>query len=372
MDTLTATAPATFDHPAAAPERTVTSVRVRKHRLPWGRIITGAAILAIGASGVAGYVRYSAGFVTTDDSFLEGDVHPVSPRINGTIIRVLIDDNAHVAAGQPLAEIDPADLNLAVKASEGDLAQARANEMAVTAQIARAQADVETAAARVKQNAAQLELAGLDLHRTETLTHTGAVSEQALDQARAAYDGAQAAQQSLVSARASAEAGLAAARAQHSVALAQIERAEAALGVAKLQSDYTIVRAPSAGRIAKKTVEVGQRVQPGQPLMAVVSDRVWVVANFKENQLGQLRPGERAEVRVDAVDGRVLQGVVESFSPGTGAEFSLLPADNATGNFTKVVQRVPVKILLSDGSLDGLAARLSPGLSAFVRVSVSH
>ncbi|MGA2017307.1 MAG: HlyD family secretion protein [Opitutaceae bacterium] len=370
MNTLAATVPTTLDRPAPAPDRTAAKVKARRLRLPWARIIAGAAVLAIAVSGIAGYLRYSAAFVTTDDSFLEGDVHPVSPRINGTIIRVLIDDNAHVEAGQPLAEIDPADLNLAVKASEGDLAQARANEMAVTAQIARAQADVETAAARVKQNAAQLELAKLDLHRTETLTHTGAVSEQALDQARATYDSAQAAQQSLVSARESAEAGLAGAQAQHAAALAQIQKAEAALAVAKLQSDYTIIRAPSGGHVAKKTVEVGQRVEPGQPLMAVVSDRVWVIANFKENQLARLRPGERAEVRVDAVDGRVLQGVVESFSPGTGAEFSLLPADNATGNFTKVVQRVPVKILLSDGSLDGLAARLSPGLSAIVRVSV--
>ncbi len=370
MNTITSTVPATFDHPSAAPDRAVTNVKVRGFRLPWGRIIAGAAVLAVAASGIASYLRYSAGFVTTDDSFLEGDVHPVSPRIDGTIIRVLIDDNAHVESGQPLAEIDPADLNLAVQASEGDLAQARANEMAVTAQIARAEADVETAAARVRQNAAQLALAELDFHRTETLTHSGAASEEALDQARAAFDAAQAAQQSLVSARASAEAGLAASRAQHSVALAQIEKAEAALGFAKLQSDYTVIRAPSAGRIAKKTVEVGQRVQPGQPLMAVVSDRVWVVANFKESQLARLQPGERAEVKVDAVDGRVFDGVVESFSPGTGAEFSLLPADNATGNFTKVVQRVPVKIMLSDKSLEGLAARLSPGLSAIVRVSV--
>jgi membrane fusion protein (multidrug efflux system) len=351
-------------------DRPVADVRPRRLSLPWGRILAAAAAAAVAVSAVTAYVRYSAGFVATDDSFIEADVHPVSPRVSGTILRVLIDDNAHVEAGQPLAEIDPADLNLAVRASEGDLAQARANETAVTAQIARARADLEAAAARVTENAAQLELAGLDFHRAETLTRTGAASEQALDQARATFDGARAAQQSLVSAHASAEAGLASAEAQHAVALAQIEKAEAALGTAKLQSDYTVIRAPSAGRVAKKTVEVGQRVQPGQPLMAVVSDRVWVVANFKENQLARLRAGERAEVRLDAVDGRVFQGVVESFSPGTGAEFSLLPADNATGNFTKVVQRVPVKILLSDESQDGSSGRLYPGLSAVVRVIV--
>jgi len=368
MNALTATA--AIDHPTLATDRPVTGVRTRGRRLPWRRILAGGAILAAAGSAIGAYLHYSAGFVATDDSFLEGDVHPVSPRINGTVIRVLIDDNAHVETGQPLAEIDPADLTLAVKASEGDLAQARANETEVTAQIARAQADVEAAAARIRQNAAQLELAELDYHRMDTLLRSGAASSQALDEARTAFDAAQAAQQSLVSARASAEAGLAAARAQHAVALAQIQKAEAALGVARLQFDYTVIRAPSSGRVAKKTVEVGQRVQPGQPLMAIVSDRVWVVANFKENQLARLRPGERAEVRVDAVDDRVFQGVVESFSPGTGAEFSLLPPDNATGNFTKIVQRVPVKILLDEASLDAAAARLSPGLSAIVRVSV--
>jgi membrane fusion protein (multidrug efflux system) len=140
--------------------------------------------------------------------------------------------------------------------------------------------------------------------------------------------------------------------------------------MAKLQVDYTIIRAPSAGRIAKKTVEVGQRLQPGQPLMAVVSDQVWVVANFKESQLAHLRIGEKVDVKVDAVEGRTFQGVLDSFSPGTGAKFSLLPPDNATGNFTKVVQRVPVKILIPSESLDTSSRQLAPGLSAVVKVSV--
>jgi membrane fusion protein, multidrug efflux system len=372
MNTLTAISPTETEYPAFAPVRPVTEVKepAKWLLLPWRKILAGAAIATVAATGIGSYVYYAAGFESTDDAFLEGDVHPISPRINGTVAKVLVDDNAHVEAGQPLVEIDPADLNLAVQGSEADLAQARANADEVTSQIARAQADVETATARIAQNAAQLKLAELDFHRMEQLLHTGAESTQSLDEARATFDAAQATQQSLNSARASAEAGLASAQAQRAVALAEVQKAEAALGTAKLQVDYTIIRAPSTGRIAKKTVEVGQRLQPGQPVMAVVDDQVWIVANFKENQLAHLRPGEKVNVRVDAVDGQSFQGVVDSFSPGTGAQFSLLPPDNATGNFTKIVQRVPVKIRFAHESLAASASRLSPGLSAVVKVSI--
>jgi membrane fusion protein (multidrug efflux system) len=372
MNTLTATIPAQTEYSEFAPARPVakTQAPARWRLLPWGKILTGAAIAIVAVTGIGSYVYYAAGFESTDDAFLAGDVHPISPRIDGTVAKVLVDDNAHVEAGQPLVEIDPADLNLAVQGSEADLAQARANADQVTAQIARAQADVETAAARITQNAAQLKLAELDFHRMERLVNTGAASTQSLDEARATFDAATAAQQSLIAARVSAEAGFAAAQTQRAVALAQVQKAEAALSTAKLQVDYTIIRAPSTGRIAKKTVEVGERLQPGQPVMAVVDDQVWVVANFKENQLAQLRPGEKVNVKVDALDGQVFSGVVDSFSPGTGAQFSLLPPDNATGNFTKIVQRVPVKIRFVGDSLAASASRLSPGLSAVVKVSV--
>ena len=370
MNSLTATAPAGIAQPVIAPDRPIISVRTRGRRIPWVKALAGAAALVVAVSAGWSYLMYAADFETTDDSYLAGDVHPISARINGTVARVLIDDNAHVEAGQPLVEIDPADLKLAVKASEGELAQSRANENQAAAQIIRAQADLEAASARVAQNAAELELAGLNFHRMETLASTGAASNQALDEARATFDAAQATQRSLVSAQAAAEAGLVSARAEHASAVAQIEKSEAALAIAKLQVDYTVIRAPSAGRVAKKTVEIGERVQPGLPLMAIVSDRVWVIANFKEGQIAHLRAGEKARVRIDAIDGRTFEGVVESFSPGTGAEFSLLPPDNATGNFTKIVQRVPVKIVLAEASLDGAGGRLYPGLSANVKVSL--
>ena len=374
MNSLVATIPAQSDFTSAAPVRPVvqpeTSVSVR--RLPWGRILGGTALLAAIGTALGSYVYHAAGLESTDDSFLEGNVHPVSPRINGTVSRVLVDDNAHVEAGQPLVELDPADLNLTAQGAEADLAQARATATQVTAQIARAQADLEAATARIAQNAAQLKRAELDFRRMAVLgaDNVGAISKQDLESSRAQFDAAQATQQSLIAEKASAEAGLAAVQSQSAVALAQIQKAESTLGIARLQAGYTVVRAPSAGRVARKSVEVGQRLQPGQPVMSVVSDDVWIVANFKENQLAQLRTGEKVEVKVDALPGQVFQGVIDSFSPGTGAKFSLLPPDNATGNFTKVVQRVPVKIVFAAGSLGSAVARLAPGLSAGVTVSI--
>jgi membrane fusion protein (multidrug efflux system) len=372
MNTLTANSPIVIEQPAFTPAKPVVSAKPRGRRLPWGKLLAGAALVTVLAGGIAGYVHHAAGFVTTDDSFLEGHVHPVSARINGTVARVLVDDNAHVEAGQPLAELDPADLNLAVQASEAELAQARANETQTAAQIARAEADVKAADARLAQTNAQLTRAELDFRRAEMLMRgeAGAISQQAFDAARAEFDAAQANQASLVSVRTSAEAGLAAAQAQRAVAVAQIQKAEAALRTAQLQVDYTIIRAPNAGHIAKKTVEVGQRLQPGQPLMAIVSDQVWVVANFKESQLKHLRVGQKVEVEVDAIEGRTLRGTLESFSPGTGAKFSLLPPDNSSGNFTKIVQRVPVKIVFDPASLGDAATRLAPGLSTLVKVNV--
>lgn len=368
MTTLATTAPADF-----VPDLVVTpAATTPRRRLPWAKILLGSAAVALIAAGAGSYLHYTAGFESTEDSFLEGNVHPVSPRVNGTVLRVLVDDNAHVVAGQPLVELDPADLDLAVQGSVADLAQARAGADQVNAQILRAQADVETAIAHIAENQAQLTRAELDFHRMEILASdkVGAISQQDFEVARATYDSARATEQSLLAQRASAEATLTAVQAQRAVALAQIQKAESALAAAKLQAGYTIILAPSAGRIAKKNVEVGQRLQPGQPILAVVSDQVWVVANFKESQLAHLRAGAKVDIHVDAVEGRTFHGTVDSFSPGTGAKFSLLPPDNATGNFTKVVQRVPVKILITPDSIGDAAARLAPGLSAFVKVSV--
>jgi membrane fusion protein (multidrug efflux system) len=356
---------------AFAPPNSAVPRTARRARLPWSRIVAGAAIAAAAAAGIGGTIYRETGFESTDDAYLAGDVHPVSPRISGTVARVLVDDNARVKAGDPLVEIDPADLNLAVLGAEADLAQARASADQAAAETARARAEVDAAAGRIAQNAAELTRAQLDLHRMQFLASDSvrAISRQQLDSYTAAFDSARAARAALLAERAASEAALASAQAQAAVASARIGKAFAALGAARLQVDYTILRAPVSGRVARKDVEAGQRLQPGQPVMAIVEDQVWVVANFKESQLARLRVGQKVDVSVDASSERGFTGTVESFSPGTGAEFSLLPPDNSTGNFTKVVQRVPVKILLSPESLGAGAGRLFPGLSAVVTVA---
>src|SRR5580658_3157954 len=214
-----------IDAPDAVGSARPEEKRQPAQHLPWRRIIPASALAIVAVLGTAKYLRYAAGFVSTDDSYLEADVHPISPRINGTVSEVLVQDNQHVEAGQPLVAIDPADLSLAVQAGEGDLAQAQADQKRVVAEIARARAEVEAAGARIAQNAAQLELARLDFNRAKALTLDGADSTQALDQAKAAYLAAQGAQRSLVAARDSAQADLDAAQAQNAVASAEVQKA---------------------------------------------------------------------------------------------------------------------------------------------------
>ncbi|HWA08641.1 MAG TPA: HlyD family secretion protein [Opitutaceae bacterium] len=376
MSTLVETAPAAPAYAGLTPARPAAPARTAKtaRRWPGRKLLLGAGASLLAAAGISLYVYRAAGVESTDDAYLEGHVHPISARINGTVARVLVDDNVRVQAGQPLVELDPADLDLAAQEAAAGLAQARANGEQAAAQVARAEADVTAAAARITQNAAELKRAQLDLKRSEFLagTDAGAIPVQQLDAARAAFESAQAAEQSLQAQHRAAQAALTAARAQQAVAAAQLARAAAGLDNARLQTGYTVIRSPVAGRVAKKSVEAGQRLQPGQPLLAVVDDDVWIVANFKESQLAHLRPGQKVTVRVDAIDGRAFTGVVQSFSPGTGARFALLPPDNSTGNFNKVVQRVPVKLLFTPDSVGADADRLFPGLSAVVAVDVRH
>jgi membrane fusion protein (multidrug efflux system) len=157
---------------------------------------------------------------------------------------------------------------------------------------------------------------------------------------------------------------------EYAVARAAIDQAKVALNDAQLQLSYTNLKAPASGRIGRKSVEVGQRVQPGQPLLAIVENQVWVVANFKETQLKRMHPGQETEVKLDALPSHIFKGKVDSVAPASGAQFSLLPPDNATGNFTKIVQRIPVKVVLEPQSIKGFESLLTPGMSAVVSVTV--
>jgi membrane fusion protein, multidrug efflux system len=302
-----------------------------------------------------------------------------------------------------------------ISTAQAALTESQAGVPVARAAVKSAEAGVESAKAQVSQADVNLEKLRADYVRYSSLSQAGAISKQQFESAKAAYNVAQAerrtanqgvrqaqatlaqAQQGVASAQAkvaqaqqgiaSAQAGLSKSRGglqqakstalqtkvnqgQFSASEAAIAQAEASLKDAKLQLSYTTITAPTAGIIGRKSVEVGQRVQPGALTMAIVDPNVWVIANFKETQLERMRPGELVEVKLDTFPNHVFSGKLQSVSPASGAQFTLLPPDNATGNFTKIVQRIPVKILLAPQSLKGYESLISPGMSAEVSVSV--
>lgn len=364
---------------AFSEDEPITIERTAPRAVPWPAsrrpvfAKVGFAALGVAAAVLAtGYVLNSSRYETTDNAYIEGDVHPVSSRVAGDVAEVFVDDNAEVRCGQLLARLDARDFEIRVRTAEADLAKAAAGVAQAEAALLAAQAQSRQADANIASAEAQAARARLDFGRAEKLFDEAnpVISKQEYDAFRAGCESAsgaegasRAAQEAASATVHSMEAGLASARANR-------ELAQAALDNAKLQLSYTDIVAAADGHIAKKSVQTGQRVQPGQALMAVVSTDWWLVANFKENQLGRIRPGQTAEVSIDALPGRKLRGTVESLAPGTGSKFSLLPPDNATGNFLKVVQRVQVKIVFAQSEMGELCAHVRPGLSTEVAVLV--
>jgi membrane fusion protein (multidrug efflux system) len=328
---------------------------------------------------------HSYHFVETDDAYIVGHLHQISPQLQNQVKEVLVTENQTVRAGDVLVRLDPLEAQLAVQKSQAALEQARAQENQTAAaaaqadaQIAEAKARVLQAKAQLTQTAAQLELARLTLNRNERLfTKGGVIAQSDLDTVRnafAAADAARAANDANVTAAesslVSAEAAQKSAHAQIAAASASVAVAESEVHDAERKLSYTTITAPAAGRVGNKAVEVGNYVLPGQILFSIAGTDVWIIANFKETQLARMSPGQDVGITVDAVPGQKLHGKVESVSPASGAQFALLPPDNATGNFNKVVQRVPVKISLDAESLRVAGDRLRLGLSAVVNVRV--
>ena len=318
---------------------------------------------------------YGRSHVSTDDAQVDGHIVPVLAKVGGYVTAVNVNENQPVAADAPLVQIDDAEYRVRLAQAEADLAaaQATAGGNGVTGQ---AQAQVATAAgqsaassAQVQAARANMEKAESDLARYRELADKQIVSKLQLDAAQAAAEAARANYTAVQRTAAAAGAGVSSAEAGVRLATARLQAAKAARDNAALQLSYTKITAPAAGLVSRKTVEVGQLVQPGQTLLSVVPDTgVWVTANFKETQLANLRVGQTAEVEVDAYGGCTVEGKVESISSATGAKFALLPPDNATGNFTKVVQRVPVRIHIPQGCGEGRPLR--PGMSVNAHVAV--
>jgi membrane fusion protein (multidrug efflux system) len=382
---------------------------------PYARTALIIAIIVLLAGGFFAY-RYFSSYESTDDAQVDGHLMPLSARVSGYVIKVNVNDNQYVPQGTVLAEIDPRDYQVAVDKAEADLADAEATAQSLninvpitsvntTSQVSASQADVENAeagisAAQQQYDAAQAQLgqaqandvkAQRDLVRYKQLVDKQEISQQAYDQAvaqakssaeavNAARSSASAADQEIHQARAKllqAQANLRASqtgpqqvaqtRARAESALATVEQKRAALEQARLDLQYTKIASPIEG-IVMKSAEVGMNVQIGQQLFTVVPlADVWVTANFKETQLKYMRPGQRAELKVDA-NGRVYKGHVDSIAGSSGARLSLLPPENATGNYVKVVQRVPVKIVFEPGENSDRYLRL--GMSVEPKVFV--
>lgn len=330
------------------------------------------ALLAIGAGGRMWY--RSSHFVETENAYVTGRMHQVSSRVAGVVTKVLVEDNQMVKAGEVLALLDPADQAVRVEQIQAQIASMEQQVKQSDAQLLQVRAQASAAGAQVRQAEAQLLRARQDAERFGQLYNDTmkAVSKSEVDASSAARAGAVADVAARRDNAAAAQAQIGAAEAGRDVLKAEIKVLQAQLKDARQQLAYNSIVAPVAGRIGRRSVEVGARVQPGQAMLAVVEDNVWVVANFKETQLGGLAPGQAVSLEVDALPDHHLVGRVDSFSPASGNQFALLPADNATGNFTKIVQRVPVKITLDPQDVKKYAGRLVPGMSVVAEVELGQ
>ncbi|MCY6491380.1 HlyD family secretion protein [Leptolyngbya sp. GGD] len=415
----------------APPEQPVASRRKKPMKL----ILAGLGVGAIAASGFGyNWWQYASAHQSTNNATVTGNIHSIGSRVSGTVDQVLVDDNQDVKAGQPLIRLDDRDFQIKLQQAQADLAaaQQKANTAQVNvalsgqnatasntkaqggigtaqaaiaqaqAQVAEAQAGVPRAQADLAQTNANLAKAQADYNRFNQLFSSGAVSRRELDTARQAYEVARAqrdsasegvrqaqakvaqAEQGVATAQAGLESSqgeLQQAQAQnvqtqvsqsdYQTAQAAINQSQVALKNAKQQLEYVTITAPVSGRVGRKNVQTGQQVQAGTPLLAIVDDQYWVTANFKETQLEKMHPGQKVEIKLDSFPHHEFTGRIESVSPASGAQFALLPPDNATGNFTKVVQRIPVKVVFDRESIRGFESAVTPGMSAEVTVDLN-
>jgi membrane fusion protein (multidrug efflux system) len=370
---LSAVHPAPASNQAAMPAAAAANAPTAA--APNRRVLVVAGVIAVAALLAGGRMWYrSHYFVETENAYISGHVHPVSSRVAGVVTRVLIEDNQLVKEGDVIAELDPVDQQVKVEQIQAQIASAEQQVVQAEAQIAQVQAQASAAGAQVAQSEAQLLRAKQDAERYGQLYNSQmkAVSKAELDAANAGRSSAVADLAAKRDNAGAAKAQIASAGASREVFKAQVNVLRVQLKDAQQQLGYNRIVAPVTGRIGKRSIEVGQRVQPGQSLTAIVQQNVWLTANFKETQLAELQPGQHVSVKIDAMPGKTLVGTVDSFAPASGAQFALLPADNATGNFTKIVQRVPVKIVFKPEDVKAMNGRLVPGMSALAEVEVNQ
>jgi membrane fusion protein (multidrug efflux system) len=330
-------------------------------------LLAGGAILAVSVATAIYYYGYVAPYESTDDAFIEGHVTPVAPQVAGRVADLLVVDNEEVKPGDLLVQIDPSDYQAKLDQARAGLAAAQSRLVQAKAEFAVDGAKVESEKANVVAAAAQAKQAGADNKRYQAVGGF-AISESQLDLADTQARSADAQVDAARNKELAAEAQVTLDQAGIQTAAAEVQSSEAAVRTAELNLSYTQVKATEAGYVTHRTVEAGAYVQAGQALLAIVPHDVWVVANFKETQLTHMRAGQPVQVTVDAYPSIDFKGHVDSIQSGTGPRFSLLPPENASGNYVKVVQRVPVKIILDDQAAANYV--LGPGMSVVPEVRV--
>ena len=324
-------------------------------------------LLAVAVAGGYLYWDYAQHFESTDDAFIEARLFAVAPKVSGYITAVPVTDNQHVVAGDVIARIDDRDYRIALAQAQAQVAAATANIQNIDAQIAVQHAQVSASQAQVDQAQAALTFAQQQAARYQDLAAREAGTVQMAEQTASTLRQDQAAVKNAQAALTVAQRQIDSLEAQRSSAEASLAQANAQRDQAQLNLSYTTVTAAQPGRVVNLTTAIGQFAQAGTNLTMFVPDEIWVTANFKETQLAYMRPGQPMTMRIDAYPGRLIRGHVASIQPGSGTAFSLLPAENATGNFIKVVQRVPVKLVIDDPPID---VALGPGMSVVPAVRV--
>jgi membrane fusion protein (multidrug efflux system) len=346
-------------------------------------IVVGTVALFVLLFWGVGYLAQSLTHETTDDAFVEAHIVSVAPKVYGRVKRVYVEDNQAVKAGDLLVEIDPQDLAVLLEQKRAALKAAQANLALLKASTGLRQAQIDTAHASTKQSTAEVaaaeataQKAASDFKRAQELIENHTISPQEFDAARAATEAAEANLKAARERTASDQSKVTEAKAQFETAQkalewgeAQTHQAESDEQAAELNLSYARILAPNDGYVTKKAVSDGDYLQVGQRMMALVPYNIYVVANYKETEINYIRPGQPATIRIDAAGGRKFAGHVDSIMAGSGAAFSLLPPENAVGNYVKVVQRVPVKILFDE--LPDVGHVLGPGMSVVPSVHVT-
>jgi membrane fusion protein, multidrug efflux system len=358
------------DRPSAAADAPERRRPLRNPAVRAGLLLGGAAVAALAVAGGLDWWTHGRFVQTTNDAYLQADAVTVAPKVQGYVQEVLVRDNQPVSAGQPLVRIDTANYDAALAQEQAAVAAREADITAAERQIAQQEAAVQRAGAELAGARATSTYAAGEATRFRTLSTQGVETVERAAQARNQADQAGATVRADEAALKQAKAQISTLQAKVGQAKAQLGAAQAQVRTANINLGDTLIRASIAGRVGDRTVRVGQFVQPGVRLMSVVPVAdVYLTANFKETQVGRIRVGQAATVKIDALGGEAIDAVVDSFAPGTGAQFALLPPENATGNFTKIVQRVPVRLRLRPPA--SARDHLLPGLSATVRIDTT-